>query len=292
MLTAVGTHLMRLTDTKVYYCGGFASSAFYNEKKIKPGRDGESRQPPNAKHGIMRHMEDAKFERSRSLLGEEAFERLSSAHVAVFGVGGVGGWCAEALTRTGMRRLTIIDDDTVAESNINRQRQATPSTIGRPKVEVLRNILHEINPMAEVTAVPKRYAYETSGDFDGILSSCDLVVDAIDSVDCKAHLIRKCVEGIGGRAIPILSSMGAALRTDPTKIRTAPFHKVTGDGLAKALRNRFRKSGFPLPKHPCVYSEELPDGKPGETKGSIMPVTCAFGMVLASLAMQTMRERT
>ena len=91
-------------------------------------------------------------------------------------------------------------------------------------------------------------------------------------------------------SVPILSSMGAALRTDPTKVRIAPFHKISGDGLAKALRNRFRKAGLPLPMHACAYSEELPDGKPGETMGSIMPVTCAFGMALASLVVQSVRK--
>lgn len=236
-------------------------------------------------------MENERFERSRSLLGDEAFERLSSLHAVVFGAGGVGGWCAEALLRTGVRRLTLVDDDTVAESNINRQRQAMPSTIGKPKVEVLRDILHTIVPEAEITAISKRYTPETSEDFNDILFNCDSVIDAIDSVDCKAHLMQKCTEGIDGRTIPIVSSMGAALRTDPTKIRIAPFHKVIGDGLAKALRNRFRKSGVPLPRHPCAYSEELPNAKPRELKGSIMPVTCAFGMALASLVVQSVQNR-
>lgn len=235
-------------------------------------------------------MEEGKFKRSRSLLGDAVYKKLASVRVAVFGVGGVGGWCAEALLRTGVRRLAIIDDDTVAESNINRQRQATPLTIGRPKVEVLRDILLEIAPEAEVSAISKRYTPETSEDFNGILFDCDYVVDAIDSVGCKAHLIQKCVMGVDGRTVPILSSMGAALRTDPTKVRIAPFHKISGDGLAKALRNRFRKAGLPLPMHACAYSEELPDGKPGETMGSIMPVTCAFGMALASLVVQSVRK--
>jgi tRNA A37 threonylcarbamoyladenosine dehydratase len=236
----------------------------------------------------MCYIEDGRFERSRSLVGAGAFERLTTLHVAIFGVGGVGGWCAEALLRTGVRRLTLIDDDTVAESNINRQRQAMSSTIGKPKVDVLRNILREIIPEADITVIPKRYTPETSTDFDGILSDCHFVIDAIDSVDCKADLIQKCIT----RNLAILSSMGAALRTDPTKVRIAPFHKVAGDGLAKALRNRFRKSGVALPRHPCVYSEELPNGKPGEIKGSVMPVTCAFGMALASLVLQTVLDPT
>ena len=239
----------------------------------------------------MQTMKNEKFERSRSLLGEEVFKRLSSVHVAIFGVGGVGGWCAEALMRTGILHLTLIDDDTVAESNINRQRQATPSTVGKRKVKVLQEILQEITPEADIEAISSRYTPETSFEFDDILTNCDFVIDAIDSVDCKAHLIRKCIDGINGRTIPVLSSMGAALRTDPTKIRVASFHKITGDGLAKALRNRFRKSGIPIPKHLCVYSEELPAGISNETKGSIMPVTCAFGMALASLVLQAIKEQ-
>lgn len=224
--------------------------------------------------------------RSRSLLGDEAFARLAAVHVAIFGVGGVGSWCAEALLRTGVRRLTLIDDDTVAESNINRQRQAKPSSVGKPKVDVLRDTLLEIIPDAGITAVAKRYTPENADEFAGLFESCDFVIDAIDSVDCKAHLIQRCVSS--GNAGPVLfSSMGAALRTDPTKTRTVPFHKVAGDGLAKALRNRFRKSGAQMPKHLCVCSEELPCSAADAVKGSIMPVTCSFGMALASLVIQS-----
>ena len=238
-------------------------------------------------------MTDERFERSRALLGDAAFTRLTSAHVAVFGVGGVGGWCAEALLRTGIRRLTLIDDDAVAPSNINRQRQATPATIGRPKVEVLRELLLAIVPEAQITALTERYTPQNANTFENLIKSADVIIDAIDSVDCKAHLIRHCTECVADRGKPILlSSMGAALRTDPTKIRTAPFHKVTGDGLARALRNRFRKDGVALPRHPCVYSEEPPKALPDSSKGSIMPVTCAFGMALAALAINQIAQPT
>ena len=240
----------------------------------------------------MRHMENGKFERSRSLLGDAAFLKLGAVHVAVFGVGGVGGWCAEALVRTGVRRLTLIDDDTVAESNINRQRQAKPSTIGKPKAEVLRDMLLETVPGADIAAITERYTPETAERFDPILSGADFVIDAIDSVDCKAHLIERCINGIGGAKPVVFSSMGAALRTDPAKIRTAPFHKISGDALAKALRNRYRKAQRDLPRHICAYSEEIPAGAAGTVKGSIMPVTCAFGMALASLVVRAVREQS
>lgn len=226
------------------------------------------------------------YVRTISLLGNETFERLSSMHVAIFGVGGVGGWCSEALLRTGVRNLTLIDDDVVVESNINRQRQALPSTIGKPKVEILRNMLLETSPDAAINTFHARYTPDSADIFTSLIDSCDIVIDAIDSVDCKAHLMQRCVSSSNGKPTAIFSSMGAALRTDPTKIRTAPFHKVVGDGLAKALRNRFRKDGLPLPRHLCVYSEELPTVSSESAKGSIMPVTCAFGMALASLVVQ------
>ena len=244
-------------------------------------------------------MTDERFERSRALLGDAAFSRLASAHIAVFGVGGVGGWCAEALLRTGVRHLTLIDDDAVAPSNINRQRQARPDTVGSPKVEVLRELLLEIVPEAQITARTERYTPQNAASFEELINSADVIIDAIDSVDCKAQLMVQCAgrtDSAGRtpparRATPILlSSLGAALRTDPTRIRTAPFHKVAGDGLARALRNRFRKMNLPLPMHLCVYSEELPAKQPESVKGSIMPVTCAFGMVLASLAISHLAE--
>ena len=235
-------------------------------------------------------MEDERFERSRSLLGEDAFARIASLRVAVFGVGGVGGWCAEALVRTGVRNLILVDDDAVAVSNINRQRQGNPSTIGRKKVEVLREMLLEIVPDAGIVAIPERYTPESAARFDAVVDGSDFVIDAIDSVDCKAHLIQRCCFFSHGAArdterkanlrayvppcencAPILgptrlfSSMGAALRMDPTKVRVSPFSKITGDGLARALRNRFMKDGFPIPNHLCIHSEE----PPCETSGGV-----------------------
>ena len=242
---------------------------------------------------------DERFERSRALLGDAAFSRLANAHIAVFGVGGVGSWCAEALLRTGVHRLTLIDDDLVAASNVNRQRQARPDTVDRPKVEVLRDQLLEIVPEVQITARTERYTPQNAASFEELINSADVIIDAIDSVDCKAQLMVHCAERTdsAGQAAParratpiLLSSLGAALRTDPTRIRTAPFHKVAGDGLARALRNRFRKMNLPLPKHLCVYSEEPPAKHPERVKGSIMPVTCAFGMALASLAIRHLAE--
>ena len=236
-------------------------------------------------------MENEIYERSRALLGIDAFTMLSEKRIVVLGNGGVGGWCAEALLRTGARHITLIDDDYVAWSNINRQRQALPSTVDKLKVEVLRDIFLEIAPNATINAIPQRYTPENAEKFAELIDNCDFLIDAIDSVDCKAYLIQRYTSNEIMKPL-VFSSMGAALRVDPTKIRIAPFHKVTGDGLAKALRNRFRKAGTTLPKHLCVYSEELPKEGASSAKGSIMPVTCAFGMALASLVLQNVMTST
>ena len=242
-------------------------------------------------HDIIRGMIEEQQERVKAILGGAGLERLAHARIAVFGVGGVGGWCAEALLRSGARHLALIDDDRVAASNINRQRQALPSTLGRSKVEVLREMLLEISPDAHITAYATRYTPANADSFDELLAASHVVIDAIDSVDCKAHLIQHCLRLADDAGGPVLfSSLGAALRADPTRIRTAPFHKISGDGLARALRNRFRKAGEPLPRHICVHSEEPPLETPPGVKGSMMPVTCAFGMALAALALAAVRD--
>ena len=253
----------------------------------------------------------AYFDRSEALLGSEAMRRLASAHVLVVGVGGVGSWCAEALVRTGVGHVTLVDDDVVAESNVNRQCPATAKTVGRPKVEVMAERLREINPSAEIRAMVARYPFDhptnqsisqsvnlSLGQSNNRpIEQFSLVIDAIDSVDCKAQLILDAFEA----GVPVVSSMGAALRTDPTKVRVVRFDKVEGDGLAKALRNRFRKLGRWPGKFPCVCSvEPVPGGRclvPGNRtidqstnrtipKGSLMPVTATFGMCLASEAVR------
>ncbi len=195
--------------------------------------------------------------------------------VAVVGVGGVGSWCAEALLRTGVRHLTLMDDDVVAPSNVNRQCPATSRTLGRPKVEVMRERLLEIDPEADVVAVNERY--ERGLPRGGAV---DAIVDAIDSVPCKAELILTATAA----GIPLFSSMGAALRFDPTQVEVRRFDRIAGDGLARALRQRFRKLGrFPARPFACVTTRELPARRADlTTKGSLMPVTATFGMALAA----------
>ena len=210
-------------------------------------------------------------ERTFPLLGGEALARLASFRIAVFGIGGVGSWCAEALVRSGARNLTLVDCDVVAVSNINRQCEATCSTIGVPKVQAMRDRLLSIDPGAEIVARMERF---TPGSAIGHF---DFVVDAIDSVDCKAALILAAAKS----GTPIVSSMGAALRTDPTKVEVKPFSKVEGDGLARALRRRFRVLGERPPQSlRAVCSSEPPAAI--SARGSLMTVTAAFGMALAA----------
>lgn len=221
--------------------------------------------------------------RSAALLGEEAMARLAVARVAVIGVGGVGSWCAEALARTGVGHLTLVDDDVVVPSNVNRQCPATARTLGQPKVEALRARLLDVNPEGDFTALNGRYPSTTP---ELSLTDFDVVVDAIDSVDCKAELILAATAA----GVPILSSMGAARRLDPTKVVVRRFDRVEGDGLARALRQRFKRMGrFPATPFMCVCSTEPPRAPAVVVpmtgpvpKGSVMPVTCAFGMALAA----------
>lgn len=226
------------------------------------------------------------FLRSRLLLGDTAMERMAQARVAVFGVGGVGSWCAESLVRTGVRHITIVDGDTVCASNINRQLMATQDTVGRPKVEVMRERLLGINHEAEVTALHKVYTADNAADFR--LEEYDYVVDAIDSLPDKAHLILTA-----GACTTLFSSMGAALKTDPTQVGVAEFWKVEGDPLARALRNRFKKQKtFPARKFLCVYSRQQAmknrvecDGL--RANGSLCHITGVFGLALAGLVINS-----
>ena len=208
-------------------------------------------------------------------------KRLSAAKVLVVGVGGVGSWCAEALVRTGVGHVALMDDDRVVESNINRQCPATSETVGLPKVEVMAGRLRSINPAAEIRACFERFV-----SFDGV-DGYDAVVDAIDSVDCKAELIL----GATAAGIPLVSSMGAALRLNPAKVRVTRFEKIEGDGLARALRQRFKRMArFPKGRFSCVWSEEPPART--AVKGSLMPVTATFGMCLASETISILTKGT
>ena len=229
------------------------------------------------------------FQRAEALLGTEAMERISEQRVIIFGTGGVGSWCAEALVRTGVRLLTIVDFDCVDVTNINRQLMATTQTVGQPKVEALRKRLLEINPDAEITALQKTFSEETADEFE--LDKYDYIIDAIDSLKDKALLILKACE----TEARLFSSMGAALKLDSTKIQVAEFWKVKGDPLARALRNRFKKEKtFPRHKFQCVYSDEAGQKPTANSqqlaKGSLVHITATFGMTLAGLIIQDIRR--
>lgn len=225
------------------------------------------------------------FNRTRLLTGDAAMKRISEARIIIFGIGGVGSWVAESLVRTGVRHLTLVDSDTVSPTNINRQLPATTLTIGEPKVEAERRRLLEINPDADIRTVRMFYSEDTAAEID--LSEYDYIVDAIDSLKDKALLILNATAS-GGK---FYSSMGAALKMDPTRIRTAEFWNVKGCPLARALRNRFKKEQiFPKRKFLCVYSDELLENK-GETdetciykariNGSLSHTTGIFGLTIA-----------
>lgn len=231
-------------------------------------------------------------QRTRLLMGDESMKRLSKIHVIVFGVGGVGSWCAEALVRTGICHLTIVDSDRVAPTNINRQLMATCDTIGGPKVEALKERLLTINPMAEIIAIENIFTEDTANRFK--LDQYDYIIDAIDSLRDKALLIRMATE----TRAKLFSSMGAALKMDATRIRVAEFWKVTGDPLARALRNQFKRSQqFPAHKFMCIYSDECLENKEKmeleenqfhkvHSNGSLAHITATFGMMLAGLVVQ------
>ncbi len=221
------------------------------------------------------------FQRASVLLGDETMERISGQRIIIFGIGGVGSWCAEALIRTGIRKLTIVDFDSVDITNVNRQLMATSLTVGQVKVEALKDRLLSINPNAEITALRKTFTEETAKDFK--LEEYDYIIDAIDSLKDKALLILSACR----TKARFFSSMGAALKLDPTKIQVAEFWKVKGDPLARALRNRFKKEQqLPSRKFKCVFSDEAVQALGGKGKGSLVQITAVFGMTLASLVIQ------
>jgi tRNA threonylcarbamoyladenosine dehydratase len=203
----------------------------------------------------MANLEKGIFQRTELLLGKEVMEKIASKNVIIFGIGGVGSWCAESLVRSGIRRLTIVDSDLICITNINRQLHATTQTVGEVKTDALKNRLLEINPSAEIQTIQKIYNPETSDSFE--LDSYDFIIDAIDSLSNKIHLIRKATRT---NAV-FFSSMGASLKLDPTRIRVAEFWKVKGCPFGYIIRKRMRKGDLPAKKFMCIYSEELLENK-------------------------------
>ena len=226
------------------------------------------------------------FSRSEALLGAEAMKALRTKRVIIFGVGGVGSYAAEALIRTGLTHLTIVDGDTVQPSNINRQLPATRATLGMPKVEALKERLLSINPDAEIEAVAEFY-HDDDENLKSKILHHQYLIDAIDSVNDKVHLI---LYASRVRGMKVFSSMGAALRFDPTQVTTGELMTIQGDALAKAVRARMKKIGLhPNKKIRCVYSTE--QAQRCETRGSLMQVTATFGLTLASLVIRDLTSQ-
>ncbi len=191
---------------------------------------------------------DRRFDRTRRLLGGNAMEKLNKSHVAVFGIGGVGGHVVDALVRSGIGAITIVDSDEVALSNINRQLIATEKSIGRKKVEVMKEHILEINPEVSVYMFDCFFLPETKGEFD--FSQYDYVVDAVDTVSAKLALVEACQEA----GVSIVSSMGAGNKLDATAFEVTDIYKTSVCPLAKVMRRELKKRG--IRKLKVVYSKE------------------------------------
>ena len=225
-----------------------------------------------------------RFSRTEALLGKEAMERLQKARVAVFGIGGVGGYVCEALARSGVGALDLIDSDVVSETNINRQIIATEKTIGRLKTDVMKERIGEINPKAVVTTRACFFLPENADTFP--FSEYDYVVDAVDTVAAKIALVVKAK----AENVPIISSMGAGNKLDPTAFRVEELFKTKVCPLAKVMRRELKKRGIDSLK--VVYSEEEPlavnlEKTENENKRKAVPGSVAFipsvvGLILAS----------
>jgi tRNA A37 threonylcarbamoyladenosine dehydratase len=252
--------------------------------------------------------ENPQLHRLGLLIGEKALAALESKRVIVFGLGGVGSWAAEALVRSGMGRITIVDSDSICVTNINRQVQALPVTVGLPKAAVLMQRLLDINPRCEVSAFNKVFSRETAAFFD--IEHADYVIDAIDSLGHKLDLIELCAGSLQAGEDPaigpvLFSSMGMACKLDPTRIKTADIWKSSGCPLARLVRQGLKKRGF-TGHFTAVYSDEQLPRTEVETlcgtdqclcsnketewcsskkviNGSIVTVTATAGMILASL---------
>ena len=224
------------------------------------------------------------FSRTQMLFGKEAMEKLKNSRVAVFGCGGVGGYVIEALIRGGVGHLDLIDSDTVALSNINRQIIATTKTVGKYKVDAAKDRALEINPEAEIRTYKTFFMPDTSHLFN--FSDYDYVVDAIDTVTGKIELVIKANEA----NVPIISSMGTGNKTDPTAFEVADIYKTSVCPLAKVMRYELKQRG--IKKLKAVYSKELPkkplytddppqDGKRRQTPASNSFVPPAAGLIIA-----------
>lgn len=239
------------------------------------------------------------FHRTELLVGPAVVDRLAATRVILFGVGGVGSWCAEALVRSGIGHLVMVDADAVCISNVNRQLQATPEAVGRPKVVELQKRLQTIHPAARIDAITQIVGLATRDSFD--LGSFDYVLDAVDSLSNKLGLIEHAV----GCGATLFSAMGASAKLDPTRIQVSSIWETETCPLARRIRKRLHRHGF-AGDFLCVYSDEYlpnhPDSAPVPAaerassgkkgfNGSMVHVTATFGMMLAGLVVQDVVKR-
>ena len=193
---------------------------------------------------------DERFLRTEMLLGPEAMEKLAAAHVAVFGLGGVGSWCAEALARSGVGALTLVDHDDVGLTNLNRQAEALESTLGMPKAAAMAERISQINPACRLTVLAEKYEADSREKFFAV--PYDYIVDCIDLVSCKLDLIETAL----ARGIPIISSLGTGNKLDPTLLQVTDISKTYGCPLARVMRKELRARGIHHLK--VVFSPEEP----------------------------------
>lgn len=239
----------------------------------------------------------SQFSRTELLIGKEGMERLSNSRIAVFGVGGVGGYAVEALARSGVGELDLIDNDQVALTNLNRQIIATTKTLGKDKVDVAKERVLEINPSAKVNIYKTFYLPETKDQFD--FTKYDYVVDAIDTVSGKISLVVQAQEA----GTPIISSMGAGNKLDPTAFRVADIYKTSVCPLAKVMRRELKKRG--IKKLKVVYSEEKPitpeqniemekeeQLQRRQVPGSVAFVPSVVGLIIAGEVIKDLIKRT
>ena len=225
----------------------------------------------------------SQFVRTEMLLGKQSSEKLSSSSVAVFGIGGVGSFVCEALARAGVGKLTLIDNDVVSESNINRQLIALHSTKGRYKTEVMKDRISDINPGAEVTSLNIFYTPENGGSID--YTKFDYIVDAIDTVTSKLYIIEKAHKN----QIPVISSMGTGNKLDPTQFKISDISKTQTCPLARVMRRELKKRGIEhlkvlwsseTPLEP-LFKDESDLSSRRSTPGSVSFVPSVAGLIIA-----------
>ena len=233
------------------------------------------------------------FSRSEPLFGPEGMARLRQARVAVFGIGGVGGYAAEALVRSGVGHVALIDNDDVALTNLNRQLAALHSTLGQPKTDVMARRLRDVNPEAEITVHPMFYLPDNADAID--LTCFDWIIDAVDTVAAKLELITRA-DRLG---VPIISAMGAGNKLDPTRLEVADIYQTRECRLARVIRSECRKRGVRQLK--VVYSTEPPvviEANNGESPAasrravpaSAIFVPAAMGLILASEVVRALAD--